>query len=139
MRAQERRLPIVSDDGSGDIHRIRPEIGKREEADSPRHDDGSAVFNPGVARLPTPRTLAEYAAIDPDYPQRLIASFQIELGRNFRYQLFALAAGWTFALSLSVEAGILALHGHEKMALALIGANAVGLATRMLTKAATRE
>jgi hypothetical protein len=98
-----------------------------------------AVFNPGAGRLPTPQALAEYAAIDPSYPQSLMASFQLELKRNYHYQLVALVAGWTFALSLAVEAGFLAVRGHEKMALALIGANAIGLATRMLTKAASRK
>ena len=111
------------------------------ERDPQTHKAGktSARFNPGAKLLPTPQTLAEYAAIDPNYPQSLLASFQLELKRNYQYQLVALVAGWTFALSLAVEAGFLALHGHEKMALALIGANAVGLATRMLTKAASRN
>jgi hypothetical protein len=64
--------------------------------------------------------------------------FRLELKRNYQYQLVALVAGWTFALALAVEAGILTARGHEKMALALIGANALGFATKLLTKAASR-
>jgi len=98
----------------------------------------AVAFTPAAGRLPTPKALAEYAAINPAYPEKLIDSFASELRRNYQYQLVALVAGWTFALALAVEAGFLTIKGHDKMALALIGANAVGLATRMLTKAASR-
>jgi len=96
-------------------------------------------FVPKAGKLPTPEVIASYAAIDPKFPQQIIGTFQLELKRNFRYQVFALVAGWTFALSLAVEAGVLTVQGHEKLALILIGANALGLATRMLTKAASRN
>jgi hypothetical protein len=115
------------------------QFGREDNLKPPRLAKAGVVFNPGAGRLPTPQALAEYAAIDSSYPQSMMASFQLELKRNYQYQVVALVAGWTFALSLAVEAGFLALHGHEKMALALIGANAVGLATRMLTKAASRK
>jgi hypothetical protein len=121
------------------MDRENAEVARRVPPSSKTRNENPAVFSPGAGRLPTPQTLAEYAAIDAGYPQSLMKSFELELKRNYQYQLVALVAGWSFALALSIEAGVLAVQGHEKMALALIGANAAGLATRMLTKAATRK
>jgi hypothetical protein len=92
-----------------------------------------AVFNPATGQLPSPEALAAYAAIDPSYPAFLREAFKAELKRNYQYQLIALIAGWSF--------GTLLLSGSVLLAYAntLIGANMIGLATRMLTKGATRR
>jgi uncharacterized membrane protein len=74
----------------------------------PPEGESPLVFNPGAGKLPTPEALASYAAIDPGYPAFLKEVFATELKRNYNYQLIALIAGWTFALSLAVEAGVLA-------------------------------
>jgi hypothetical protein len=52
-------------------------------------------LTPAAGRLPTPKALADYAAINPSYPDKLMESFGLELKRNYQYQLVALVAGWT--------------------------------------------
>ncbi len=83
--------------------------------------------------------MAAYAVIDPTYPQFLKETFSSELERNYRYQLLALIAGWSFGVMVLCGSVFLAYADHPKMAGALIGANFLGLATRILTKGATRR
>jgi hypothetical protein len=83
--------------------------------------------------------MASYASIDPSYPAFLKEVFTAELRRNYQYQLVALVAGWSFGALLLTGAVLLVYTGHPQMAGAMIGANVVGLATRMLTKGATRQ
>ncbi len=83
--------------------------------------------------------MAAYAAIDPSYPQFLKETFAAELARNYQYQIVALIAGWSICTSVLGGSVFLAYAGHPKMALSLMGANFLGLATRMLTKGATRQ
>jgi hypothetical protein len=97
------------------------------------------LFNPGAGHLPVPEVMASYASIDPSYPAFLKEVFTAELRRNYQYQLVALVAGWSFGALLLTGAVFLVYTGHPQMAGAMIGANVVGLATRMLTKGATRQ
>ena len=100
---------------------------------------GSGNFNPATGQLPSPEAMAAYAAIDPTYPKFLQEVFNAELKRNYQYQLVALIAGWSFGTLLLSGSVLLAYANHPKMAATLMGANMIGLATRMLTKGATRR
>lgn len=97
------------------------------------------LFNPAAGRLPAPAAMAAYAAIDPSYPEFLKEIFTAELRRNYQYQLVALIAGWSFGTAVLCGSLFLAYTNHPRMALTLMGANFIGLATRILTKGATRR
>jgi len=97
------------------------------------------IFNPAAGQLPSPEAMAAYAAIDPSYPKFLQETFSEELKRNYQYQLVALVAGWSFGALLVCGSIFLVYTGHPEMAASLMGVNFLGLATRMLTKSATRR
>lgn len=101
--------------------------------------ENAPQFAPVAGKLPPPEVMADYAAIDPSYPEFLKETFRAELRRNFVYQMVALGAGWLFGMALVGGAVFLAYTNHPKMALTLVGANCLGLASRMLAKSVKRE
>lgn len=96
-------------------------------------------FIPASGALPTPDVLAAYAAIDPEYPAFLRSIFDLELRRNFTYQIVVVIASCVFGCVLVGGACYMGTTGHPGLAATLVGANCIGVLTKLLTRAATRR
>jgi hypothetical protein len=97
------------------------------------------LFAPARGQLPPPEVLALYAAIDPEYPAFLRQTFIIELRRNFAYQVLAMCIAAIFASLIVAASTFLIYTGHPKMAGAMIGANALAFAGKILAKSRRGE
>ena len=84
-------------------------------------------------KLPKPSDLLAYAQVDAGFPQAILKTQQRELSRNYAYQMVSLLAGWLFSVMLVAGTVFLVYTNHPTAAGWLIGTNAVGLATRILS------
>ncbi len=100
---------------------------------------GEKLFTPAKGQLPPPEVLALYAAIDPEYPAFLRQTFVVELRRNFIYQILAISIAAAFAALMVAASTFLIYTNHPKMAGAMIGANALAFAGKVLAKSRRGE